>query len=675
MNRRTLLVAALVLSCRPTLAQTTRPVSLDDLAMLRTVSDPQVSPEGTWVAYTVGTVDAEKDERGADIWMTSWDGTRQVQMTRGPESETAPRFSPDGKWLAFLSARGEEDERKKGAQVWLLPRGGGEAQKLTDVKGGVSDFAFSPDGTRLVLVVKDPDPDDEPAKKDGRKKTKAPIVVDRYWFKDDGEGYLREFRSHLQLFDLAARKGEPLTSGPCDDEAPAWSPDGKSIAFVSKRGPEPDRGNDTNVFVIEARAGAAPRALTLFEGEDGGRPVFSPDGKWIAYLQGDVKKYSAYGSEILAVVPVAGGPPRLLTSSLDRAVSGPYTFSPDGTSLLFSVVDDRTIWIGKVPVAGGPVTALTTGRRVATSLASSTNGRVAVLASTATEPAEVHALETGGLRRLSRQNDAWLSGLRLATTEDFTSTSADGTVVHGLVVKPAGSVPGAKLPTVLQIHGGPNGQDQHAFSLERELLAASGAAVLAVNYRGSTGRGSAFQKAIFGDWCHYEVVDLLGAVDWAVNSGLADPKRIGTGGWSYGGILTDALIATDTRFAAAWSGAGSALQLSMYGTDQYVVQYENELGPPWKGLEPWLKVSYPFLKADRIRTPTLFMGGESDFNVPLAGGEQMYQALRSLGVPTRLVIYPGQRHSLKVPSYVRDRMKRVLDWFGRYLSPWGAPGS
>jgi dipeptidyl aminopeptidase/acylaminoacyl peptidase len=518
-------------------------------------------------------------------------------------------------------------------------------------------------------VVKDPDPDDEPAKKDGKKKTKAPIVLDRYWFKDDGEGYLRELRSHLQLFDVAARKGEPLTSGPYDDESPAWSPDGKSIAFVSKRGPDPDRGNDTNVFVVEARAGATPRALTTFEGEDGGRPVFSPDGKWIAYLQGDVKKYSAYRSDTLAVVPAAGGPARLLTAALDRAVSDTYAFTPDGTSLLFSVVDDRTVWIGKVSVAGGPVTALTTGRRVVQALASAPNGRLVVLASTATEPAEVHALERGLLRRLSRQNDAWLSGVQLATTEDFTSTSADGTEVHGLVVKPAGSAPGAKLPTVLDIHGGPNGQDEHSFSLERELLAAAGYAVLAVNYRGSSGRGSAFQKAIFGDWCHYEVVDLLGAVDQAVKSGLADPERLGTGGWSYGGILTDALIATDTRFAAAWAGAGSALQLSMYGTDQYVVQYETELGPPWKGLEPWLKVSYPFLHADRIRTPTLFLGGESDFNVPLAGGEQMYQALRSLGVPTRLVVYPGQHHSLKVPSYVRDRMERVLDWFGRYLNP------
>jgi dipeptidyl aminopeptidase/acylaminoacyl peptidase len=675
MFRRTLLVAVLVAACLPAPAEERRPVHLDDLARLRTVTDPRLSPDGTWVAYVVGTVDTEKDERGSDLWMTSWDGARHLQLTRGPGSETSPRFSPDGRWLAFLSARGDEDEKKKGAQVWLLPRDGGEATKLTDLPGGVSDFAFSPDGARLALVVKDPDPDDEPAKKDGKKRTRAPIVVDRYSFKSDEGRYLREYRNRLWLFDVVSRKAERLTSGPYDDEAPAFSPDGTSIAFVSKRGPDPDRGNDSNVFLVEARAGAEPRALTTFEGEDGGRPVFSPDGKWIAYLQGDVKRFGAYSSDTLAVVPAAGGPARLLTASLDRAVSGPYAFTPDGKSLLFSVVDDRTTWIGKVPVAGGAVTPLTTGRRVVQALTSAPNGRVAVLGSTATEPFEVHAVEKGILRPLSRQNEAWLSGLRLATTEDFTSTSVDGTVVNGLVVKPAGSAPGTKLPTVLQIHGGPNGQDQHAFSLERELLAAGGYAVLAVNYRGSSGRGSAFQKAIFGDWCHKEVVDLLGAVDEAVRSGLADPARLGTGGWSYGGILTDALVATDPRFAAAWSGAGSALQLSMYGTDQYVVQYESELGPPWRGLDPWLKVSRAFLDAEKIRTPTLFLGGEGDFNVPIAGSEQMYQALRSLGVPTRLVVYPGQRHRLTIPSYVRDRMERVLDWYGRYLGPGGAPGS
>lgn len=192
--------------------------------------------------------------------------------------------------------------------------------------------------------------------------------------------------------------------------------------------------------------------------------------------------------------------------------------------------------------------------------------------------------------------------------------------------------------------------------------------VLAVNYRGSAGRGNAYQKAIFADWGNKEVVDLLAAVDHAISTGVADPDRLGIGGWSYGGILTDYTIATDPRFKAAVAGAGSALQLSMYGSDQYISQYDLELGPPWKNLEPWIRVSYPFLHADRIKTPTLYLGGQSDFNVPIIGGEQMYEALKSMGVDTQLVIYPGQFHRITAPSYARDRLERYLHWYKKYLT-------
>jgi dipeptidyl aminopeptidase/acylaminoacyl peptidase len=209
----------------------------------------------------------------------------------------------------------------------------------------------------------------------------------------------------------------------------------------------------------------------------------------------------------------------------------------------------------------------------------------------------------------------------------------------------------------------------YPLQLERQLFAARGYVVLAINYRGGSGRGAEYTRSIFADWGNKEVADLLAGVDFAVASGIADPERLGIGGWSYGGILTDFTIASDTRFKAAISGAGAANELSMYGSDQYIKQYSNELGPPWKNPDLWMKVSYPFFKADRIHTPTLFMGGQSDFNVPIIGSEQMYQALRTLGVPTELVIYPGQFHLLRRPSYIRDRMLRYYAWFDKYLMP------
>jgi dipeptidyl aminopeptidase/acylaminoacyl peptidase len=219
----------------------------------------------------------------------------------------------------------------------------------------------------------------------------------------------------------------------------------------------------------------------------------------------------------------------------------------------------------------------------------------------------------------------------------------------------------------LLIHGGPDGQDAHEFATQRQLFAGRGYAVLNVNYRGSNGRGKAYQQAIFDNWGQKEVVDLLASVDEAVRRGIADPDRLGVGGWSYGGILTDYTIATTSRFKAAISGAGMGNPLGFYGVDQYILQYDNELGPPWKNPETYLKLAYPLLHADRIRTPTLFMGGDQDFNVPLVGGEQMYQALRSLNVPTELIVYPGQFHGFTRPSFIRDRYQRDLAWYDKYL--------
>ncbi len=394
---------------------------------------------------------------------------------------------------------------------------------------------------------------------------------------------------------------------------------------------------------------------------------------------GDVDKFGAYDLNKLIVVPASppagsANRPAIYMASLDRAVSSPQ-WSADGQSISFLVQDDRTQHLARVPAESpsGTPTRLTNGRRSirAPSAGSGKDGNFAVLATMPTEPPEVYAFENGALRKLTRHNDGLLAQLQLATTEDFSSKSADGAEVHGLIVKPAGYVAGRKYPTILQVHGGPNGQDEHAFSFDREWFAANGYVVLAINYRGSAGRGSAYQKAIFADWGHLEVVDLLGAVDEAVRQGIADPNRLGIGGWSYGGISTNYTIASDTRFKAAVSGAGSSLWFGMYGIDQYSIQYDTEMGQPWKAKDLWIKLSYPFFNVEKIKTPTLFLGGEKDFNVPIAGGEQMYQALKSLGVETQLVIYPGQFHGLTIPSYERDRLQRYVDWYNKHLMPSG----
>ena len=636
-----------------------RAVRVGDMYRLRSVGAPEISPDGQWVAYTVTTLDSAKDKSNTDVWMTSWDGTQSIQLTSSPDAETTPRWSPDGKYVSFLSSR----EGGKGSQLWLLDRRGGEAQRVTELKDGIDDYAWAPDSKRIALIMR--------ASLDTADSANAkpkPIVIDRYHFKDDDNGYLDSTRAHLYVFDIAAKKATLITPGTFEESRPAWSPDGQSIAFASTRpqGVDPDRTNNSDIFVVEARAGATPLRLTTFDGPDDGPLSWSADGKTVAYLQGSEPRFVAYDEQQLAVVNASGGAPRLLTASLDRPISSPQ-FSADGKSIVFLYADDRAQYVGRIAATGGAVQPLLSGRRVASGLSLGKDGQIAVLAGTATQPGEIFALENGTLRQLSHHNDAWLAEVKLATVEDISFKTKDGNDAHGLLIKPADYAAGTKYPLLLRIHGGPSGQDQHSFSFERELLAANGYLVLNVNYRGSNGRGEAYQRAIYADWGNKEVVDLLAGVDYVVASGIADADRLGIGGWSYGGILTDYTTATTTRFKVAISGAGSALQSSMYGVDEYVFQYDTELGPPWKSQDLWIKLSYPFYHADRITTPTLYMGGDKDFNVPVVGGEQMYQALRTLNVPTQLIIYPDQHHGLTRPSFNYDRLSRYVAWYDKFL--------
>ena len=672
------LAAALLIPVAPA-AQTRRAITLDDHSKIVSVGDPQRSPDGVWVAYTVSTIDAEKDRRNTDVWMVKWDGSEQLQLTSSPDSESSPRWSPDNKYLAFVSSRGTEEERRRGGQIWLLNRAGGEAQRVSDFKGGVSDIQWSPDSTRIAFTAEDQDPAEEPEKLEGwKRKTPPPIVIDRYHFKQDRNGYLKQLYTHIGVFTVATKEAKIITKGNANDQSPSWSPDGKQIAFLSKRGhADPDRTSNEDLWAVEAREGAEPRQITKTAEGEGGRPAWSPDGSRLAVGIGDTDRFAQYSLNKLIVVPsnppASAGPatkPPIYMASLDRAVSN-FAWSADGQHISFLLQDDRTNHLATVPAENpnGTPQRRTTGRRVINSPSPGKDGNFAVLAAEATRINEVYALEGSNLRQLTRHNDKLLAELQLATTEDFQSKSKDGTAVHGLMVKPANYRAGTKYPTLMIVHGGPNSQDQHAFSFDREFLAANGYVVLAINYRGSAGRGNAYQKAILGDWGNLEVADLHGAVDEAVRQGIADPDRLGIGGWSYGGISTDAAIATDTRFKAAVSGAGVALYMSLYGVDQYIIQYDQELGQPWKNKDAWAKMSHGFFNADKIKTPTLFMGGEKDFNVPIAGGEQMYQALRSLGVDTQLVVYPGQFHGLTIPSYERDRLQRYLNWFNKYLQP------
>ena len=641
-----------------------RPLSIDDMHKFKDVADPRCSPDGKWVAYTLATVDTVADKRDTDIWMASLDGKEEVRVTTSSEAETSPRWSPDGRYLAFLSGR-PGTGKNKGTQIWLLDRRGGEAQQITDSKARISAMDWAPNSKRMAVLVRDEEDDVAKLNEKDREKPRV-IVIDRYSFKRDGAGYLSGTkRTRIHLFDVETKKLELLTTTDFDEAGPVWSPDGTKIAFASNHASDWDRVPSSDIFVVDAKAGSTPRKLTSFAGPDSS-PIWSPDGKWIAYLKGSDHGFGEYNMTQLAVIPAEGGASRIVTSSLDRGVSR-HDFTGDGKALRFLVADDMSVYLARAAVAGGAVERLTSGQRVLGAWDQAGACAVAVVSSD-NAPGDLYVIDGGSPRKLTGHNDALLAELTLPVTEEVRFTAKDGNVAHGLLTKPVGYEAGKKYPLLLRIHGGPNGQDQHSFQFEKQMFAAAGYAVLNVNYRGSSGRGQQYTVSIAKDWGNKEVLDLLAGVEHVVAAGIGDPAKLGVGGWSYGGILTDYLIATTTRFKAATSGAGVAFPLAFYGHDQYIRQYDNEFGPPWKsGLEPWLKVSYPFLHADRIKTPTMFLCGDKDFNVPLLGSEQMYQALRNVGVDTQLIIYPGENHGIAKPSFQRDRMQRYLDWYKKYL--------
>jgi len=467
-------------------------MKLDDLTRFRNVSDPQISPDGQWVAYTVGTTDAKEDKSSSHIWMVNIDGSNDRQITFSSESESSPRWSPDGKYISFTSSR---PGKARGNQVWLLDRNGGEASQLTELKGRLQGHEWSPDSKRLALVIGDPDPEAEagPSPQPGATpRVPKPIVIDRYRFKQDGQGYLLRGRNtYIYIYDIATKKLDRLTKSKWDESSPAWSPDGTRIAFMSNHGEDPDREPSAQLFVAEAQAGATEKPLTPETMRaNRGRPEWSPDSKWIAFTEGDEKKYGAYNMDHLALVPSDGSsaPARFKASEdLDRGVSSPK-FTSDGKAIQFLVTDDRSVYPMKATLAGGAAQRLLNPPIVIGNW-NFNGGRVVAMSGGDTKAGEINVWEGNSLRQLTHQNDPLFAELDLGTTEEVNFQSKDGTQIGALLTYPVGYVKGTKVPLLLRIHGGPNAQDEHTFSAERQFFAANGYAVLAVNYRGSAGRG------------------------------------------------------------------------------------------------------------------------------------------------------------------------------------------
>ncbi|MGH9475462.1 MAG: S9 family peptidase [Terriglobales bacterium] len=663
------LLPALALAAACAWAQTPaarRPLRVNDMSAIRSVSDPQCSPDGSEVAFVVGSVNVKKDNHESHIWMARFDGSENRQLTDSDgHSESSPRWSPDGNYLAFTSSRPGPAE---GNQVWLLPRQGGEAVQLTAVEGSLRGFYWSPDSKRMALVIEDPS---EAAiykrTHHGQAQPPQPVVINHYLFEADGVGYITGRKSHIYIFEIATKKLTRLTSPDYSQSSPAWSPDGRRIAFFSNHDPHPDREYTGQLYDIDVRPGAVAKPLTPEDFYAAGQPAWSPDGRWIAFTKGTAPKVHMYSMPRLAIVAAdASSAPRVLNPSFDRGVAQPH-FTADGRSIEVTVTDDRSAYPALFSVADGSETTLLPPPIVATGYNSAGSCQAAVVGYP-DKANEIYALASGAARQLSHLNDKLFSQFDLGKVRGVEFTASDGNSAHGILTLPVGYHTG-RVPFLLRIHGGPTSQNTYNFSFENQIFAAHGYAVLNVNYRGSNGRGQAYSQAISGDWGNLEEKDLEAGVNWAIQSGIADPNRLGIGGWSYGCISTDYMIASDPRFKAATCGAGTGFTFSLYGVDEYIRQYNDEIGPPWnpQAWATYQKIGYPLLHADRIKTATLYLSGLLDMNVPKVGNKQMYEALKTLGVPTELVLFPGQWHGFRRPSFQRDVDRRYLAWYAQYL--------
>lgn len=646
-------------------AQERRPLEVDDLFSIKSVGGPAVSPEGDWIAYTIRETSLEDEKSETRLWMVASGGGEPIPLSSEDGSVGSPGWSPDGRYISFTANRNGSKN-----QVWVLDRRGGEAQQLTDVEQGIGSYAWSPDGSKLLLTVRDAE---EPDSLTGaRAETTKPYVIDRLQFKRDYAGYLTGDRhTHLYVWDVEAKELTQITDGPFDESSPAWSPDGSQIAFVSNRTDEPDSNSNTDIWVVDAVAGATPRQVTTNPGSDSS-PAWSPDGTQIAFVRNLEPEIIWYDVNEIAVVSASDGEPRSLTGRLDRNARS-IRFSESGEAVHFILEDSGDFHLASVDVRSGRVQRMVPGP-MAVSSYDTDGGVTAALVATIDRPAEIHVLRDGAFDRITRTNDDFLEGISLARVEDVQFESPDGTAVEGFVTFPVAYIAGQTYPTLLRIHGGPVSQYAHRFSFEAQLFAAKGYLVVQTNPRGSSGYGQAFSQALWADWGGPDFDDVMAGVDHVIAQGWADPDRLGVGGWSYGGILTDHVIVKTDRFKAAISGASEVLYRSNYGHDHYQRFWEAELGLPWgETAQNWERIS-PFNYVENVTTPTLLMGGQDDWNVPILNSEQLYQALRRLGVPTQLVVYPRQGHGLSVPSYQKDRYERYLEWYDRYLKPAEAGG-
>lgn len=648
-----LILLACFMNANGALAQTP---TIDQSIAMKSVSNPQLSPDGKWVAYTVTKTNWDENTFDTDIWLANVTTGDKFQLTNSKKSNSSPAWSPDGKWLAFLSTRDEK------SQLYMISPSGGEARPLTKFETGVTAFEWSPTGKQLIFSATVPD---------------GKIDKDRKEKYSDYEVVRDDYKMvHLYLLDSLTNekpaKPKPLTKGSDFSVGSfAVSPDGLTIAFDAAKNPDLVNGNTADLYVLTLKDTTTKKIVSL-KGPDQ-NPVWSPDGQQIAFTTTNESDYYFYANRQIASVSASGGTPKVLTTIFDENANL-LEWTADG--ILFSGYQKTTAHLFRLNPTSLKTDRLTKpDNLIANQFSFSRDGhQMAFVAAMPNQYAEIQtsSVQTFVPKTLTDMGTQ-LAPFKTATREVVSWKSSDGNVIEGILIKPANFDPARKYPLLVVIHGGPTGIDLPSVIADRyypvEQFTSKGALVLRPNYRGSAGYGSKFRALNVKNLGLGDYDDVISGVDYLIGRGLVDKDKVGAMGWSQGGYISAFITTYSTRFKATSVGAGISNWATYYqNTDITPFTRQYLQGTPWDNAEIYQKTS-PISYINRAKTPTLIQHGELDKRVPIANAYELRLALEDKGVPVKMVVYKGFGHGITKPKSMRQVMEENYRWFSKYI--WG----